>query len=112
MIISDHPLVLALRLTKSIFELTIVDVELIYKLHLNSSNLLAPFLELLLDLSLHLHLPSFEKGVMFFKSLARAEVNALLMHCLVHVHQNLNLKLDLFHHIFLLSHIMTPVRSK
>lgn len=86
MAICDHALVLLEGLGEAVFELGVVGIDLVDELHLCGSQLFAPLLELVLDLSLDLLLSLLKEAIMTLVALARLHVNALLMNGLIHVH--------------------------
>ena len=94
---------------KLVFIDTELQIHLVYDFHLGGSELLAPLLELVLDLLLHLVLPSFEHSIVFVEGVHASHLFLLSVHCVIHVHEDLHLQRDLLHHIFLLPHVVTLV---
>jgi len=89
-----------------------VIVGLVNELHLSRSELLAPLFKFVLYLRLDFLLSLLEKAVVALVSLASLHIDALLMHSLVHVHEDLNLEGDLFGDVFLLTNVVASVDTE
>ena len=107
-----YRLILSQCVCESFLKLTVIHVQRIDKLHFYILQLLPPLFELVLNLGLNIILSFLEHGIVPFIVRVHSKITALLLHSLIHFHQNLAFQLDLFCNIFFLPDIMTLMLSE
>jgi hypothetical protein len=107
--LADHPLIGVEGLGEPLLEGAIVKKQEVYHLHFRIPKMLPPLLEPFLDLPLDLVLPLLELHVVCVIDVGVAELTALLVQGLVHLHEDLCLEFNLLHHVLLLADVMPLV---